>query len=203
MLGFRSIDRVTKKLTKTIPYSSPAQISESVDRLWADHKTLKYSSPEFRAQNLIKLHDLLEDHKDQLAQLIHSEMGKTIDEAKGEIGRCVQHTKHFVHDLHSWASPRRTWDPLSEQSFAHFLDSQGVLFKIAPFNFPLWLGLKFAIPNIALGNSVMIRPPQTCPRTAELLLEETRARDILGLDFIFNRVEDTESIIQHPLIKGR
>ena len=84
----------------------------------------------------------------------------------------------------------------------HLIDSKGVVFKIVPFNFPLWLGLKFAIPSIALGNSVLIRPPESCPQVGELLSKQIKERNILGLDVVFSDIKSTQNIIQNRYIKG-
>jgi succinate-semialdehyde dehydrogenase/glutarate-semialdehyde dehydrogenase len=203
MRGFKSIDRITKQLTKTIPFSSENVISEKISRLWSEHKSLKYGDYEFRAQNLLNFHDLLQDNQEEIAKIISSEMGKSVDEAREEVNRCMIHAKYFVDDLYKWKDPKKKKDSLNKSKFMHALDSKGVMLKIVPFNSPLWVGLKMAIPSIALGNSVLIRPPETCPRMGELINEQLEARNILGLEYIFSEVTSTEDIIKNPKVKGK
>jgi acyl-CoA reductase-like NAD-dependent aldehyde dehydrogenase len=84
----------------------------------------------------------------------------------------------------------------------HRVDASGVIFKIAPFNSPLWVGLKLAVPAMALGNSVLLRASETCGGLAEFFDLKLKESDVLGLEMAFSHVEDTENIIKNPYIKG-
>lgn len=203
MIGFRSIDRVSKKLLKSIPFASEDQLSSQLDKLWAEHKHMKRAGPSTRSQNLINLKELLAESKEELAGQIHREMGKTLPEARGEIDRCIFHTDYYLRDLEKWSNPKKKTDSITKNKFVHTLDSKGVVFKIAPFNFPLWLGLKLAIPNLALGNSVLFRPPETCAGMAHLFAERLKEHQVLGLEMAFSDVTSTEYLIKHPFVKGR
>ena len=52
-----------------------------------------------------------------------------------------------------------------------FILNKGLLFNIVPFNFPFWLSFKTTVPNLALGNSVLLKPSESCPRIG-LLVEK-------------------------------
>lgn len=45
----------------------------------------------------------------------------------------------------------------------------GIIQKIVPFNFPIWTGIKFIVPNILNGNSVVLRFSEDCLLVAELV----------------------------------
>ena len=107
MLGFKSIDRATKQLIKTIPFSNENHIANQISKLWIDHKSLKYSSHEVRSNNLINFHELLKDNKEDFARIINKEMGKTLDEARGEINRCMLHTKYYANDISNWTKAKK------------------------------------------------------------------------------------------------
>jgi acyl-CoA reductase-like NAD-dependent aldehyde dehydrogenase len=176
------------------------EINQKINKLWLDHKQLKNSNNDFKLNNLVNFQSILKDNQEMLARVIRTEMGKTLDEAKGEINRCVLHCQYYLDDPSRINLLQHTH--FSKNDFVHSIDPKGVMFKIVPFNFPLWLGLKFAIPSIVLGNSVLIRPPETCPGSAQIIQDEITTRNIIGLDYIFSDVTQTESIIQNPFIKG-
>ncbi len=46
-------------------------------------------------------------------------------------------------------------------------EATGVIYLLAPFNFPLWLVFKGGIPNLFLGNSILMRNSDSTPRLAE------------------------------------
>lgn len=202
MLGFKAVDRASKKLIKTIPFSTDAQVSDKINKLWNDHKILKNADLEFKLNNLTKLEKLLVDKKEDIAVAIQTEMGKTIDEARGEIDGSLGHLRSWLVNMEKWTWDKKKTDSISQSKFSHRLDSRGVLYKICPFNTPLWIGLKTVVPNLALGNSVLVRPPQTCPGYAEVVSDAIASREILGLDYIFSTTESTDSILANPLIKG-
>lgn len=197
------MDRVSKQVLKTIPFATDVQVSDKINKLWDDHKKLKYGGLEFRLENLEKVQNMLLDRKEDIATAIQAEMGKTIDEARGEIDVSVAHLRFWLANMEKWTLEKKKTDSVSQSKFSHRLDARGVLYKICPFNTPLWIGLKLGIPNLALGNAIMVRPPQTCPGYAEVVSQEIESRGILGLDYIFSATEATEMILSNPLVKGR
>ena len=52
--------------------------------------------------------------------------------------------------------------------YRSYLKPVGVVFKISPFNFPFWLGMKTAISNILLGNSTIIKNSLECLLVSEV-----------------------------------
>lgn len=47
--------------------------------------------------------------------------------------------------------------------------SLGTILKIVPFNFPIWTGLKFLVPNLLVGNTVVLWLSENCLLVSEIL----------------------------------
>ncbi len=50
-----------------------------------------------------------------------------------------------------------------------FYDPLGIVYLIVPFNFPVWLVYKSAVPILAAGNTVIFRNSDSTPYTAEII----------------------------------
>lgn len=155
-----------------------------------------------RVQVIFRFRTLLETHRAELIELVHTENGKTRDEAAAEVDKGIELCEfacslpQIVHDevqeVSRGVECRTTHTPL------------GVVASIVPFNFPLMVPM-WTIPNaIALGNCMVLKPSELVPlssmRLAELLKQA-------GLpDGVFNVVnggrEVVEAICDHPQIKA-
>jgi malonate-semialdehyde dehydrogenase (acetylating) / methylmalonate-semialdehyde dehydrogenase len=151
-----------------------------------------------RVQVFFRYKFLLEKNLKELAQLVHLENGKTIDEAIAEIEKSIELTE-FACSL-----PQLITGEVLEVSKGVECRTEhvplGIVASIVPFNFPNMVP-NWTIPNaIALGNCMILKPSEKVPlsagRIAELLKEA-------GLpDGVFNIVhgdaEIVEAICDHP-----
>uniref|UniRef100_UPI00048EFD6B aldehyde dehydrogenase family protein n=1 Tax=Brevibacterium album TaxID=417948 RepID=UPI00048EFD6B len=104
-----------------------------------------------RAAVLNRVADLYAERADELAEIIHQEMGKKIAEAKGELQLCqliyryyAEHAEAFLAD-----EPLRGTDP-ADQAYVR-RKPVGSILGIMPWNFPYYQVARFAAPNLALG----------------------------------------------------
>ena len=155
-----------------------------------------------RVQVFYRYKTLLEKHLRELADLVHTENGKTMDEAIAEVEKSIELTE-FACSL-----PQLISGELLEVSKGVECRVEhkplGVVASIAPFNFPNMVP-HWTIPNaIALGNCMILKPSEQVPissiRISELLKEA-------GLpDGVFNVVngdrEIVEAICDHPGIEA-
>lgn len=172
------------------------QAAKAAFPAWAK-KTIKQ-----RAQVAYRYRELLLQHTSELAERIHEENGKTLDEARAEIVRAVEVTE-FACSL-----PQLAAGEVLEVSpgVECRVDRAplGVVASITPFNFPIMVP-HWTIPiAITLGNTFIFKPSDKVPlsavRTAELLAEA-------GLpDGVFNVVHGERAAVQalcdHPDVRA-
>lgn len=108
-----------------------------------------------RLERIQRLSATLDRNKKKYSEIITDEMGKTQREAIGEIEKCAATCAYLSEHLEEWlaidrvASPNGRWEVVKEP--------MGVLVGIMPWNFPFWQVLRFAVPAIGLGNTVILK----------------------------------------------
>jgi malonate-semialdehyde dehydrogenase (acetylating)/methylmalonate-semialdehyde dehydrogenase len=153
-----------------------------------------------RTQVFYKFRALLEEHLEELSELVRLENGKTFEEAKAEVLKGME-LSEFACSL-----PTLLNDEIQEVSKGVECRTThvpvGIVASIVPFNFPLMVPL-WTLPNaIALGNCMILKPSELVPLSSQriaMLLQES------GLpDGVFNIVnggrEMVEAICDHPEI---
>jgi malonate-semialdehyde dehydrogenase (acetylating)/methylmalonate-semialdehyde dehydrogenase len=155
-----------------------------------------------RVQVFFRYKYLLEQNLQELAQLVHQENGKTIDEAIAEIEKCIELTE-FACSL-----PQLITGELLEVSKGVECRTEhvplGVVASIVPFNFPSMVP-NWTIPNaIALGNCMILKPSEKVPlsagRIAELLKQAGLPDGVFNI--VHGDVEIVEAICDHPGIEA-
>lgn len=168
------------------------QVAQNAFSGWSG-KTLKE-----RVQVFYKYKQLLEKHMDELSELVHEENGKTMEEARAEVEKSVEVTEFAC------ALPQLTSGEIQEVSMGVECRSErvplGVVASITPFNFPNMVP-NWTLPNaIALGNTMIIKPSEQVPlsanRLAELLFEAGLPEGVLNI--VHGGQEAVEAICDHP-----
>ena len=189
-------------ILSTVPLSTKKDLDDAV-------KAAEKAFPEWssmpvkdRVQVFFRYKTLLHKHLNELADLVHQENGKTINEATAEIEKSIELTE-FACSMPQMVQGE--WLEVSKGVECR-IDKKplGVVASIAPFNFPHMVP-HWTLPNaIALGNCMILKPSEMVPissnRIAEMLKEA-------GLpDGVFNVVNGTKEIVEaicdHPGIKA-
>ncbi len=108
--------------------------------------------------------------KDELGQLLAREEGKTLPEAKGEVGRAGQIFKFFAGE-----ALRISGDKVGSVRPGVHVDVErqpiGVVGLITPWNFPIAIPAWKIAPALAFGNTVVLKPAEAAPGSAWALTE--------------------------------
>lgn len=150
--------------------------------------------------------DLLQPRSQQVAELIVSEAGKTITQARKEVSRAVNTLK-----LSAAETRRNVGEVVPFDSFAGSENRQGwftreplgLIAAITPYNDALNLVAHKLGPAIAGGNTVILKPSQLTPLTAMLLVDLLREAG-LPTDFITIVLGDrtvAQTIISSKLVR--
>lgn len=110
-----------------------------------------------RGDFLFKLISLIEQQKEELSEIITTEIGKTLEAAKKEVIATIQALKHFAGEANRIAG--ETVPSIDPNTFACTLrEPIGVVGVISPFNFPLGIGIYKIAPALVAGNTVIFKP---------------------------------------------
>ncbi|MFW3617126.1 aldehyde dehydrogenase family protein, partial [Billgrantia antri] len=121
-------------------------------------------APGKRKKTLLRLAELMETHKHELALLDTLDMGKPISSSLGDMAGaigCIRYQAECIDKLYGEVAPT------GEDSLALVLrEPIGVVAAIVPWNFPLMMTAWKIAPALAAGNSVILKPSEKSPLSA-------------------------------------
>jgi acyl-CoA reductase-like NAD-dependent aldehyde dehydrogenase len=149
---------------------------------------------------IAKFNELMLANADKIATDLSSEVGKPIDQAKGEINGGVGRSKFFVENsekylAEEWAvsegatREKITYEPL------------GVIANISAWNYPILVGMNVFIPALIGGNAVLYKPSEFSTLTglnmAEMLWKAGVPKDVFQV--VIGAKEAGEALLNLPL----
>ena len=158
-------------------------------------------NPQRRARVLRRFLDIVEQEIDDLARLLSSEHGKTLDDAKGDIQRGLE-VVEFATGIPHLLKGEYTDNAGGGIDVYSMRQPLGVAAGITPFNFPAMIPLWKLAPAIACGNAFVLKPSERDPsvplRLAELFTEAGLPDGILNV-VNGDRVA-VDAILNDPLV---
>src|SRR6266487_2630379 len=113
---------------------------------------------------------LMDEHKEELAQILTREEGKTIGESRGELQRSIN-----VAEFCAGESRRLTGETIPSElplNFAYTIKQPlGVVACVTPWNFPVAIPVWKIAPALVAGNTVVFKPATLTPGTAVRIVE--------------------------------
>src|SRR3954466_4883729 len=137
-MAIATINPTTGETLKTYEPLSEEALEEKIARAasaWADYRL---TTPEQRGGWLSAAADVLDGDADSVAELMVTEMGKTLASAKAEVGKCAKALRYFAEHGPALLEPRKyDADAVGAQEAYVVHQPLGVVLAIMPWNFPL------------------------------------------------------------------
>src|SRR5262249_9977597 len=152
------------------PLSTAADVDAAVDAATRAFPSWRETPVNTRAQVLYKFKALLEQHFDELARIVTTEHGKTLDEARGSVRRGIECVEvacgapslmmgSGLEDIARGGDGHVVRQPL------------GVCAAIAPFNFPAMVPMWFLPFSIVTGNTFVLKPSEQVPLSQRRMVD--------------------------------
>jgi succinate-semialdehyde dehydrogenase/glutarate-semialdehyde dehydrogenase len=122
-----------------------------------------------RGAAIRKAGEILRGRREEFAQLMTEEMGKTLDDGRAEIEKCAFHCDWFADNAENYLADEPA-DIGGGEAFVTF-NPLGVVLAIMPWNFPFWQVFRFAAPALMAGNGALLKHASNVPGCA-LAIEE-------------------------------
>ncbi|MGE4480224.1 CoA-acylating methylmalonate-semialdehyde dehydrogenase [Acidocella sp.] len=182
--------------SKQVAVATADEVNAAIAAAAAAYPAWAATPPLRRARVMFKFKDLLEDHADELAELISSEHGKVVSDAKGEVTRGLE-VVEFACGIPELLKGEFTENVGTNIDSYSVRQALGVCAGITPFNFPAMVPLWMFPVAIACGNSFVLKVSEKVPsaalRMAELLKQA-------GLpDGVFNVVNGDKDVVEQLL----
>ena len=158
------------ELIGRVPLSGRVDVEAAVAAAAEAQPAWRAVSPQNRARAVMELRRALDSHRDELAALVTQDMGKTIADAAGEVGRGIESVEsataipHLLKGQNLEGVARGVDVELVRQPV-------GVVAAITPFNFPAMIPLWFLPYAVACGNCFVLKPSEQDPLTSVRVFE--------------------------------
>jgi len=194
----------TGEVQAKAPCCTKAEVKEAVAAANAAFPAWSATPVMRRVQVLYKLRDLLDEHMDELTELVCMENGKSWGDAKGDILKAKKGTEQAI-SIPNLMMGESLMDAAAGVDSVLYREPLGVFAGIVPFNFPAMIPMGWMAPMcIATGNTMVIKAasmtPMTCMRIAELYKEAELPDGVLNV-VTCSRME-AEIFLNHPDVKG-
>src|SRR3954449_13380662 len=196
------VNPATEEEIATAPKSGPSDVDVAVNAAYEAFDTWGYTTPQERANALLKIADAIEENGDELAQLESLNVGKPDELVKSEEIPVV------VDNLRFFAGAART---LQAQAAGEYMDGYtsmlrrepvGVVGQVAPWNYPLMMAIWKIGPALAAGNTVVLKPSEQTPLTTSRLVQLASEHLPPGvLNVIYGHGEEAGApLMKHPRV---
>ena len=197
-------DSNTGQVIARTPMCTEAEVTEAIESAhrafgpWASKPVQK------RTEVLFTWRPMLLERMDEIATLVSTELGKNLDEARGEVVKIIE-----AIDIAVGAPMLMKGESLMNVSTGHdtvsYREPLGVFAGIAPFNFPAMIPFGWMLPIcIACGNTFVLKAANPVPLTSHLLLDMLYEAGLPKgvVNMVTAEKEQAEVLLRHPAVRG-
>lgn len=186
-----------------VPFSTKEELDDAVAAAKEAFWGWRTTPPLTRARYLFRLKELFEENFEDISRVLVTEMGKAIDEARGEVRRMIENCEHAT-------GVTTMMKGYCLEDIAKGIDCyaerqpMGVFACIPPFNFPAMVPWWFLPYAVVAGNTYVLKPSEQVPMTQSKIFEMI---DEVGFpEGVINMVHGSRGVVNgmldHPDIEG-
>jgi succinate-semialdehyde dehydrogenase/glutarate-semialdehyde dehydrogenase len=199
---YKSVNPFNNKEAKSYETLSESDALAAVDAAHEAYGSWRRTSFDERKAVLLRFASQLRDRSDEFADLITLEMGKRSAEARYELSFCSDITEFYANGAETFLAD----EPMPVDTADAYLQYAplGVLLGVMPWNFPFYQVVRFAMPNIMAGNTVLVKHAECVPQCAEAIQELFSECGLPAGVFtnLFVSTDTVKSIIEHTKVRG-
>ncbi|PCH82156.1 MAG: methylmalonate-semialdehyde dehydrogenase (CoA acylating) [Hyphomicrobiales bacterium] len=188
----------TGEVEKRVSLANAEELNTAVASAKKAQTAWAATNPQRRARVFFKYVNLLNEHMDELAELLAREHGKTLDDAKGDVIRGLE-VCEFVCGIPHLQKGDYTEGAGPGIDMYSMRQPVGIGAGITPFNFPGMIPMWMFAPALACGNAFILKPSERDPslpmRLAELLIEAGLPAGVLNV--VNGDKEAVDGILDH------
>jgi succinate-semialdehyde dehydrogenase / glutarate-semialdehyde dehydrogenase len=201
-MAYATINPYTGEKLREFPFLDTGQIPDVIDRADNAYKAWRHRPVAERAQVVRRAGDLMLQRKDEFAALMTQEMGKRISEAQMEAELAANILQYYGDHGSEFLQPTPLTVDVGSAEIVN--EPLGVLLGVEPWNYPLYQVVRFAGPNLVVGNTILLKHASLCPQSAlalEQLFADAGAPEGVYTN-VFLRHSDLPLVMEHPAVQG-
>src|SRR6202047_2996008 len=182
-----------------VPMASAADLDAAVAVAVEAQKEWAAWNPQRRARVMMKFVELVNQHLDELAEMLSLEHGKTLPDARGDIQRGIDVIECAIGIPHLLKGEYTEGAGAGIDVYS-LRQPLGVVAGITPFNFPAMIPLWKAGPALACGNAFVLKPSERDPsgpgRPGRFFMAAGLPRGVVQV--VHGDKEAVDAILSHP-----
>jgi len=197
------INPSSQEVVARVPIATTEEVELAIASAKKAFASWRNAAQGTRTRVMLKLQQLVREHTAELAQLISREHGKTVPDAEGEVGRCIELLEHAC-SVNSIQLGEYAENAASGIDVYTVVQPLGVCAGITAFNFPIMLACNMFPTAVACGNSFVLKPSEQAPSApllmARLALEAGLPAGVLNV--VFGTADAANILCDHPDVKA-
>ncbi len=182
------------------PRSDHRDVDRAVEAARAQYPKWRRVPAPRRAEVLFRAAEILVRRKEELAELMTREMGKVLNESRGDVQEAIDMI-YFIAGEGRRLLGETTPSELPDKFAMTVRAPVGVVGMITPWNFPMAIPSWKLAPAVVAGNTVVFKPAEDTPllavRLVELLLEAGLPPGVVNLVHGYGE-EAGAPLVRHP-----
>jgi succinate-semialdehyde dehydrogenase / glutarate-semialdehyde dehydrogenase len=199
------VDPASGETLKEYPTISDGDLRDAIERADRAHREWsKATTVAERAALVRRVGELHTERRKELADIIVSEMGKPVGQARGEVDFSASIYEFYAANAESLMADEPIGLGEGEGSAVIRRSSLGALLGIMPWNFPYYQVARFAGPNLIIGNTILLKHAPQCPQSAEAMAQMyvDAGFPAGAYENIYATNEQIEWVIADPRVRG-
>jgi malonate-semialdehyde dehydrogenase (acetylating)/methylmalonate-semialdehyde dehydrogenase len=203
---FPSINPATGETIAQVPVATNDEVDGAIAAAADAFKTWRNVPFRDRAELINRLRSKFDEHKERLARILAQDHGRTVDDARGTVQRCMENIEsasgamygfykgEHVEQLATGIDCYMTWEPV------------GVFLILTPGNIPMHAWSSFVPYALACGCTVVVVPSWQCPVASDAVFKATDEvgfpPGVVNLVHIGKKFDLNRRILSDPRVKG-
>ncbi len=195
-----SINPATGLVLDAFPVMSPEGIENIINQSHDIFLQWRKFTLADRIEKIKKLSDLLNQNHHKYVRVISLEMGKLYKESQAEVKKCAQLCDYYAHHAQAFLADELVKTEYTKSYISY--QPLGVILGIMPWNFPFWQVLRYAVPTLLVGNTVLLKHASNVPQCGKLLENIFHEAGIEGFHNLVISSAQIEPVIKHAKVKA-
>ena len=201
--GYRVLNPATGEVVERFDTATDDEVRQALTAADQAFDSWRKKPMRERAAFVTRVAELFTERADELARTITEEMGKPRSQATGEAEFCTDIFNYYADNGEELAADKEI-KTLSGGRAVIQRRPVGVLLGIMPWNYPYYQVARFAAPNLVLGNTIILKHAESCPRSAlaiQQIMDDAGVPEGVYTN-LFASHEQIATIIADPRVQG-
>ncbi|MFC5337703.1 NAD-dependent succinate-semialdehyde dehydrogenase [Leucobacter denitrificans] len=203
MAKYRVQNPATGEIVETFESATDERVEEQLAAADAVYREWRERSVQERAEVVKRVAEIFAERREELAEIIALEMGKTIAESLDEVDFATDIIEYYAVYGPGLITDYEIPSTIPGKAVIEHLPV-GVLLGVMPWNFPYYQVARFAAPNLVLGNTILLKHADICARSNLVIQEimEQAGVPVGGYQALFTSHDQIATMIADPRVQG-